>query len=331
MSAEGYYRGRKVMITGGLGCLGSNLAHRLVEHGAEVTLIDNMQEGHGANRRNIAGIEQAVKVDICDIRDSAAMLGHVRGAELIFHIAGQTSHTDSMKDPFPDIDINCRGNAVLLESVRAANPEARVVYASTRAVYGAPLQVPVTESTLPNPVDIYGADKLAAEHYFRIYGRAHGLSTVILRLSNGYGTRAQIRTPKYGILMWFVGLILRGEKIRVFGDGAQLRDYTYTDDMTRAFLLAGENPAAVGKTYNVAASEQIRFIDMVKKLVEVAGQGEYELVPWPDDYKKIEVGDFAADCGLIGRELGWQPETGFEQGLRETFEYYRDNLEFYVD
>lgn len=329
MNPDNFYKNRKVLITGGLGFLGSNLAIRLAGIGAEVTIADNFQPDHGANWRNIHGIADKVKVNLCDIRDASAMERLVKGRETIFHIAGQTSHTDSMKDPFPDIDINCRGNAVLLEAVRKNNPEARIVYASTRAVYGAPASVPVSESVLPNPVDIYGADKLAAEHYHLIYHRAHGIPVVALRFSNGYGPRAQIRHPKYGILNWFVGLILRGETIRVFGDGAQLRDYTYVDDMVGAFLLAGMRPEAVGKVYNVAAKERIKFIDMVKALIEAAGQGDFEMVPWPDEYKKIEVGDFAADSSLIENELGWAPEIGFETGLKMTFSYYRNNLEFY--
>jgi UDP-glucose 4-epimerase len=327
---ETYYRDRRVMITGGLGFLGSNLAHRLAGLGAVITIVDNFQPGHGANWRNVHGIRDKIGVDAEDIRDAGAMEKLTADQEVIFHIAGQTSHTDSMKDPFLDIDINCRGNAVLLEAVRKVNPSARVVYASTRAVYGAPFQVPATESTPPNPVDVYGADKLAGENYHLIYHRAHGIPTVALRLSNGYGPRAQIQHPKYGILNWFVGLILRGETIKVFGDGAQLRDYTYIDDMVEAFLLAGIKDEAVGKVFNVAARTQIRFIDMVKMMIRVAGQGAFEMVPWPDDYKKIEVGDFAADCQRIESELGWSPRIDLESGLKMTFDYYRENKEFYI-
>ena len=253
MSFDEYYRGREVLITGGLGFLGSNLARRLAGLGARVTLIDNFQPGHGANMRNIEGIESDVRVVRCDIRDADAMAREVAGREVIFHIAGQTSHTDSMKDPFPDIDINCRGNMVFLESVRRHNPGARVVYASTRAIYGAPVRVPADEETRPNPTDIYGADKFAGEQYHNIYHRAHGIPVVVLRCSNSYGPRAQIAHPKFGILNWFVGLILRGETIRVFGDGAQLRDYTYVDDTVEAFLAAGELPGAVGRTFNIGA------------------------------------------------------------------------------
>jgi UDP-glucose 4-epimerase len=329
VKADDFYKKQPVMITGGLGFLGSNLAHRLAGLGAELTIVDNFQPDHGANWRNLHGIEDKAKVYLRDIRNTSAMEQLVKENNIIFHIAGQTSHTDSMKNPFPDIDINCRGNAVLLEAVRKNNPAARIVYASTRAVYGAPVSVPVSESTLPCPVDIYGADKLAAEHYHLIYHRAHGIPVVALRFSNGYGPRAQIKHPKYGILNWFIGLILRGETIRVFGDGAQLRDYTYADDMVEAFLLAGMRPEAVGKVYNVAAREQIRFIDMVRTLIDVAGRGAFEMIPWPDEYKKIEVGDFAADSSLIETELGWAPKMGFETGLKKTFDFYRDNIEFY--
>lgn len=330
MSFEEYYRGREVLITGGLGFLGSNLARRLVELGARVTLVDNFQPGHGANMRNIEGIAADVRVVEKDIRDADAMQREVAGREVIFHIAGQTSHTDSMKDPFPDIDINCRGNMVFLESVRLHNPGARVVYASTRAIYGAPVRVPADEETRPNPTDIYGADKFAGEQYHNIYHRAHGIPVVVLRCSNSYGPRAQIAHPKFGILNWFVGLILRGETIRVFGDGAQLRDYTYVDDTVEAFLAAGALPGIVGRTFNVGAPVQIKFIDMVKTLIDVAGRGAFELVPWPADYKAIEVGDFACDISRARAELGWEPKTSFNDGLKKTFDYYAENLKYYL-
>jgi len=330
LNFEDYYKDLKVLITGGLGFVGSNLAHRLAGLGADITITDNFLPGHGANMRNIHGIEDRVKVHEYDIRDSESMGGLVEGKDIIFNIAAQTSHTDSMKDPFLDVDINCRGQAILLETIRDKNPAARLVYTSTRAIYGAPFEVPATENTGPNPTDIYGANKFVGELYHRIYHGAHGIPAVILRFSNGYGPRAQIQHSKFGILNWFIGLILKNDKIKIFGDGAQLRDYTYVDDMVDAFLLAGMRPEAVGKTYNVTAGDRIKFVDMVEKLIEIAGQGEYELVPWPEEYKKIEVGDFVADGSKIKDELGWQPKTDFADGLKQTFEYYRNNLDHYL-
>ncbi len=330
MDAEKQYNGKKILITGGLGFMGSTLAHRLVALGADVALIDNFLPGHGANPRNIKGIEQDVQLNLCDIRDEHVMNRVVRNKDIIFHIAAQTSHTDSMKDPFLDVDINCRGNIVFLEAVKNNNPGARVVYTSTRAVYGSPFETPATESTRPNPVDIYGINKYAAEEYHKIYGNAYGIPYVIMRFSNGYGARAQIEHSKFGILNWFVGLILGGRRIKIFGDGSQLRDYTYIDDMIDAFILAGVKEEAVGKVYNISAGDRIKFVDMVKMMIEVAGQGSYELVPWPDEYKKIEVGDFIADSTLIKNELGWKPTTGLREGLVETFDYFRENLDYYL-
>lgn len=324
-----FYKGKKILITGGLGFMGSNLAHRLAALGARTTIIDNFQPGHGANMRNIHGIEDKVTVNICDIRDQHAVEHFVKGQDIIFHIAAQTSHTDSMKDPFPDIDINCRGNAIFLEAVKTLNPSARIVYTSTRAVYGAPVSNPATEDIRPNPVDIYGVNKYAGEAYHMIYHRAHGIPVVILRFSNGYGPRAQIAHAKFGILNFFVGMVLRKETIKIFGDGSQLRDYTYVDDMMNAYLLAGMKDEAVGKTYNVSAEDGIKFIEMVETLIRISGQGSYELVPWPAEYKNIEVGDFVADSSRIRNELGWEPVEEFEPGIKKTFDYFRANADFY--
>lgn len=330
MNFDGYYKGKQVLITGGMGFLGSNLAHRLLGLGADVTLLDCFLAGHGANPRNIAGIEDSVEVIRRDIRDEAAVARAVDGCDVVFHIAAQTSHTDSMKDPWLDIDVNCTGNMVFLEAVRKTNPAAKVVYVSTRAVYGAPLQSPATEMTPPNPTDIYGANKFTGEAYHLIYHRAHGIPVTVIRASNAYGPRAQIEKPVFGILNWFIGLALQNKTIRVFGDGAQLRDYTYVDDMLEAFLLAGSRPEAIGRVYNAGAREQVRFVDMVKMIVEVAGQGGHEFVPWPDDYKKIEVGDFVADNSRIEKELGWAPRTGLREGLEKTVAFYRENLKYYL-
>ncbi len=324
------FAGKKVLITGGLGFIGSSIAMRLAPVCSEVALLDVDLPGHGANPHNIDGIVGNVTVHDCDIRDAAGVGRLVQDRDFVFSIAGQSSHTDSMSDPFPDIDINCRGNMVLLEAIRHRNPSARIVYASTRAVYGAPAKVPVTEDSPTCPVDIYGADKLAGEYYHLIYHRVHGIRATVLRCSNGYGPRAQIKHSKFGILNWFVGLILTGATIRVFGDGSQLRDYTYIDDIVDAFLLAAASDTANGRIYNVASRQQTRFIDMVRMLIDIAGEGAYELIPWPGEYKKIEVGDFAADTSLISTELGWHQKTTLRDGLALTFEYFRKNRQYYI-
>lgn len=328
-------KGKHVLITGGLGFLGSNLAHRLVADGAKVTLVDNLLAGHGGDWLNIQGLENQVKTVISDIRDASGMEALVKDAEVIFHIAGQTSHVDSMDNPLLDVDINCRGNIVVLEAVRRFAPEALVVYCSTRAVYGRPSESPAHEDILIRPVDIYGVNKYAGEAYHLLYHRKWGLKTVVLRVSNTYGPRAQIKAPTFGILNWMAGQALQGKKLRIFGDGAQLRDYTYVDDTLDAFLLAATKPEAVGQVFNVSAEQPVSFKNMVLTVLDLAqkltGQNPgYEHVEWPADRKVIEVGDFVAASGKIRSLLGWSPRVDLKAGLKETMAFYLPLMAAYL-
>lgn len=324
-----FYNGRKVLITGGLGFLGSNLAHALVDLGAQVLLVDPLLPLYGGNRYNIAPIADRVAVNIADIRDAAAMDELVRGQEVIFHIGNQTSHVDSMTDPFLDIDINCRGNMVLLEALRHHNRDAKIVYAGTRAQYGRLDYVPVDEQHPSNPVDIYGANKHAAEQYMFIYGRAYGMRATSLRINNTYGPRHQMKHGKYGILNWFIRLAMDSKTIQVYGDGQQLRDYNYVDDVTDAFLRVGATEKTDGQAYNLGSNEHIHFIDLVKMVLAAAESGGLEQIEWPEERKVIESGDYAANTAKIEADTGWQSTVKLREGLARTVAFYREHQQHY--
>src|SRR6187402_1793835 len=275
MSAAAFYRGRRVMITGGLGFIGSNLAHRLVELGADVLLVDSLIPDYGGNLFNIAGIEDRVRVNVADIRQASTMNYLVQGQEIIFNIAGQVSHIDSMLDPHTDLDINCRSQLTLLEACRHYNPGAKVVYASTRQIYGRPDALPVTERHLVRPTDVNGINKAAGEYYHLVYNNVFGVRACALRLTNVYGPRQLIRHNRQGFIGWFIRLAMQGATIQIYGDGAQLRDFVFVDDAADAFLRAGASDACNGEAFNVGGSEPIAHRDLVALLIEVAGSGRY--------------------------------------------------------
>ena len=323
------YSGKKVLVTGGLGFLGSNLAHELVRLGAKVTLLDSFLPLHGGNLFNVRDISRKVRVVRGDIRNAALMKKLVKGHNVLFNIAAQTSHTDSIDRPFLDIDINALGQINILESCRKFAPAIKIVYCSTRAIYGsAPVRL-VGENCPVNPMDIYAVDKLAGEYYHQIYNRVHGLKTVVLRVSNGYGPRAQMKQPSFGILNWFIRLVVDNSDIKIFGDGKQVRDYMHVDDISKAFLAAGAQNFDGCPTFNVGTGRGIPLIDIVKKIVQIAGKGRIVYVPWPEKNKKIDVGDFIADVSKIKRGLKWRDSVPLEQGLKQTIEYYEKNKNYY--
>jgi UDP-glucose 4-epimerase len=326
---ESFYQNKKAAITGGLGFLGSNLAIELVRLGAKVRLIDPMFPLYGGNLFNIEEIKDRVEVHLKDIRDGEAMRALVRDQDVIFHIGNQTSHIDSMTDPFLDVDINCRGNLVFLEACRHQNPDVKIVYAGTRAQYGRLESVPVSENHRMNPTDIYGVNKHAGEQYHHIYHQVYGLRTVSLRINNTFGPHHQMKHSKYGILNWMIRLAMDGETIPIFGEGDQLRDFNYVDDVTRAFLLAGSNPKTDGEAYNLGSGNPVSFRQIMEKVIDIAGSGEIQFIPWPDDRKRIETGDYVADFSKIRAELGWQPEVPFEKGMEKTIAFYRKYKKYY--
>ena len=324
-----FYEHRKVAITGGLGFLGSNLAIELVRLGAEVTLIDAMLPMYGGNLFNVDDIKDKVKIHFKDIRDEKAMSALVREQDIIFHIANQTSHVDSMTDPFLDVDINCRGNLVFLEACRKENPDVKIIYAGTRAQYGLVESTPVTENHPLRPTDVYGVNKHAGEQYHMIYHRVYGLRTTSLRMPNVYGPRHQMKHSKYGIQNWLIRLAMDGEKITIFGDGLQMRDFNYVDDVIQAFLLVGSREETDGESFNLGSGSPISFCDMAKKIVQVVGSGEIVHVEWPEDRKKIETGDYIADFSKIEKALGWKPVVTIDSGLETTVAYYHQYKKYY--
>ncbi|HLG53994.1 MAG TPA: NAD-dependent epimerase/dehydratase family protein [Vicinamibacterales bacterium] len=325
-----FYRDRRVMITGGLGFIGSNLAHQLASFGARVLLVDSLISEYGGNLFNIRGIEDRVSVNIADIRQQSTMNYLVRDRDVIFNLAGQVSHIDSMQDPHTDLDINCRSQLSLLEACRQYNPGVKVVFAGTRQVYGRPDSLPVSESHLVRPTDVNGINKAAGENYHLVYNNVFGVRACSLRLTNVYGPRQLLKHNRQGFIAWFIRQVVEDREIQLYGDGSQLRDFVFVDDAADAFLRAGASDACNGQVFNVGGTEPMSLRAFVDLLIEVAGSGRYRVVEWPPEKKAIDIGDFHADSSLIRRTLGWQPVVPLREGLTRTIEFYRAHLQHYV-
>jgi UDP-glucose 4-epimerase len=319
------------MITGGLGFIGSNLAHRLVALGADVLLVDSLIPDYGGNLFNIDGIADAVRVNIADIRQQSTMNYLVRGVGVIFNLAGQVSHIDSMRDPYSDLEINCRSQLTILEACRYNNPGVKVVFAGTRQVYGRPDSLPVTEQHLVRPTDVNGINKAAGEYYHLVYNNVFNVRACSLRLTNVYGPRQLIRHNRQGFIGWFVRLAIEDETIPVYGDGHQVRDFVYVDDAAEAFLHAGASDACNGEVFNVGGDEHMNHRELTTLLVEIAGSGRITYVPWPVEKKAIDIGDFYADSSKFKRVTGWTPTVRLREGLGRTVAYYRTHFGRYVD
>ncbi len=326
---KGFYRGRRVLITGGMGFIGSTLANLLVKQGAEVTLVDNFLADHGANPYNIAEIKDQVRLHVSDLRSAEVMNQLVQGQELIFNLGGQTSHSDSMREPLLDLDINCRGNLNLLEACRHHNPSARIVYIGTRAFYGTPESVPVTENAELMPQDVYAVNRLAAEHYHFVYHRHYGLPVVSARLGNLYGPRGQMKHPRYNVLNYFIRLALENQQIQIYGQGEQRRDYLYIVDACQALLALGASDQVLGKVYNIGSGQSHSFLELVQLLLAAAGQGEYQHLEWPAGAKAYDVGDFVMDISAIQAATDWRPETSIQTGFQESLAFYRQAATHY--
>jgi UDP-glucose 4-epimerase len=318
------YQNQNVLITGGLGFIGSNLARRLVDLGARVTLVDSLIPEYGGNRANIAGIEDRVTVNISDVRDEHSLPSLIRGQDIVFNLAGQTSHVDSLHDPYTDLEINCRAQLSILETVRHENPNAKVVFASTRQLYGRPEYLPVDEKHPLAPVDPNGVNKAAGEWYHLVYGEIYGLRCSVLRLTNTYGPRMRVKDDRQTFLGTWLRLAVEAEELLVFGDGTQQRDFTFVDDAVEAFLLAGTSPAADGEVFNVGGEPPVSLGELAELLVELAGAGSWRLVPFPDERRTIDIGDYFADDTKIRSRLGWEPRVGLREGLERSLAYYRD-------
>ncbi len=324
-----FYRGRKVLVTGALGFIGSNLSRTLADLGASVLAVDSLLPDYGGNLFNLAGYEDRVRINIADVRGHG-MAYLVKGQDVLFNLAGQVSHIDSMTDPFTDLEINCRSQLSILEALREANPEARIVYAGTRQIYGKPMRLPVDETHLLNPTDVNGINKISGEMYHLVYHSVYGIRASSLRLTNTYGPRQLIRHNRQGFIGWFVRQVVLGEEIQLFGDGTQRRDFDYVDDVVDAFLRAGATDAADGQVFNLGGDEAVSLLELTRLMIEVAGRGSYRLVPFPPERKRIDIGDFHADTGKIRATLGWAPRVGLRDGLTRTIEYYLQNREHYL-
>lgn len=316
------------MITGGLGFLGSNLAHRLVEIGADVTIVDSLIATYGGNLFNIEQIRNQVRVNIADVRDQYGMAYLVREKDYIFNLAGQISHYDSMIDPLTDLEINCRSQLSILETCRKVNPAVKVVFAGTRQIYGNPRYLPVDENHLVQPVDINGIHKAAGERYHLLYHSAYGMRTASLRLTNCYGPRQWMRDNRLTSQGWFLRLVMDNNEVQLYGDGQQVRDLNYVDDVIDAFLRVAAFDESNGKFYNLGG-EPFTLIEQVKTMIEVAGRGRYRLVPWPPEQKAISIGNYYGDYTKIKTELGWQPTTNLPNGLQQTIAFYDMHREHY--
>jgi len=325
------YSGKEILITGGLGFIGSNLARRLVSQGANLTLVDSLIPQYGGNTFNIDDIKNKVAVNVCDVRDTFAMEHLIQGKEYLFNLAGQTSHLDSMADPHTDLDINAAAQLSILEVCRKVNPDIKIVFASTRQLYGRPDYLPVDEKHPIRPVDVNGINKLAGEWYHLLYNNVYGIRACALRLTNTYGPGMRVKDARQTFLGIWIRLLLEGKPIKVFGDGLQLRDFNYVDDCVEALLLAGASDQANGKVYNLGGSEVIGLKDLSKMMVNLGHGGSFELAPFPSDKKAIDIGDYYSDFSLITKELGWVPKIDLKDGLKRTLNYYSTHFSHYWD
>lgn len=324
-----HFRTRKVLITGGMGFIGSNLAIHLVNQGAQVTIADAMIPGYGGNLFNIEPIRQQVTVNFCDIRDVNTMNYLVQGQDYVFHLAGQVDHILSLSDPFPDIDMNIKGTAVVMEACKHHNPNARVIYTGTRGQYGSAVTLPVDENAPTHPKGIYEITRLTAEKITQVYHEVHGIRSVMLRLTNVYGPRAQMIHARYGVVNWFARLAIDGATIQVFGDGQIKRDFLYVDDCVEAMLMAATCKDAYGEVFNVGIDEPTTFLELSRTMIEVAGTGTWAFAPFSPERKAQEPGDFYSDISKIKQIVGWEPRTSLPVGLAQTIAYYRAHKAHY--
>lgn len=323
------FGGKKVMITGGLGFIGSTLAHRLVEFGSDVLLVDSLLPDYGGNLFNIEAIKGRVRVNIADVRDESGMFYLVKGQDFIFNLAGTLSHIDSMIDPYTDLEINCKSQLTILEACRKNNPGVKIVFSGTRGQYGKAQYLPVDEKHPMCPTDVNGINNMAGEWYHILYNNVYGVRATSLRLTNTYGPRHQMRHAKQGFLNWFVRMAIDDMEVPIYGDGSQKRDFNYVDDVVEALLLAAATDKTNGEVYNIGTGMPVSVLETMKAIIKAAGKGSYSLINFPEDKKKIEVGDYFTDHSKFTGVTGWAPRVGFEDGLKKTVRYYEENRKEY--
>lgn len=329
MAWQMMFEGKRVLITGGMGFIGSHLARRLVDLGADVTIADIQDPHSGANRHNIAEIESRVNLVIADVTDETGLPSWLHGQDFLFGLAGQTSHLGSMQDPMQDLKVNTFAQVAILEWCRKHNPAIRAVFAGTRQVYGRPNSHPVNEAHPANPTDFNGISKLAGDLYHVVCHQVYGLWTCVLRLTNVYGPHMRIKDARQTFLGWWLRQLLDGQELTIFGDGSQIRDLNYVADVVEALLLCVARPAAQGQIYNLGG-EPTRLLDLARLMVKVNGGGGYKLTPFPEERRMIDIGDYSGDYSKIRRELGWQPVIPFEEGIERALKFYRLHRDHYL-
>jgi UDP-glucose 4-epimerase len=328
VDTQNKFRDSEVLITGGLGFIGSTLAIKLAEFGAKITLVDSLIPQYGGNMFNIEPVKDKVKVNIADVRDEHGMNTLVQGKDYLFNLAGTLSHVDSMTDPFTDLEINCKAQLSILEACRKNNTKLKIVFSGTRGQYGKAEYLPVDEKHPQHPTDVNGINNMAGEWYHILYNNVYGIRATSLRLTNTYGPRHQMKHHKQGIINWFIRLLIDNEPVKVFGDGKQIRDMNYVDDVVDALLLAAATDKTNGEIYNLGG-DALSLIEILDKMKKVNGGGSYSLVPFPASSKAIEIGDYVADYTKIKNALGWTPKISVDDGLKMTFEYYKNNKAHY--
>ena len=321
---------KKILITGGLGFIGSNLARRLIGNGNEITLIDSLTPEYGGNLRNIHDITEHVNVNISDVRDSFSILELIKEKDILFNLAGQTSHLDSMSDPITDLDINAKAQLSILEACRLNNPRIRIVFASTRQVYGMPKYLPVDEKHPLNPVDVNGVNKIAGESYHLLYNRIYKIPTCILRLTNTYGPRMRIKDARQTFLGIWIRNIVEKKSISIYGSGAQRRDYNYIDDVVDALLISATQSFAIGKIFNLGSEKSLNLKETAEIMCNFNDDSSYKLVPFPKERKAIDVGDFISDFGLFNSLFQWTPRVSFQDGIKKSIQFYQKELKYYI-
>lgn len=325
------FKSKNILITGGLGFIGSNLAMRLVEFGANLTLVDSLIPEYGGNLFNITPIKDKVRINISDVRDEHSMKYLIQKQDYLFNLAGQTSHVDSMNNPFPDLEINARAQLSILEACRKYNPDIKIVFASTRQMYGKPQYLPVDERHSLQPVDVNGINKMAGEWYHLVYNNVYGIRAAVLRLTNTYGPRMRVKDARQTFLGIWIRRLIEGKPILVFGDGKQVRDFNYVNDVVDAFLLAAASEDANGEIFNLGSDDPINLKDTAEMLLKLNEEGTYEIVPFPPERKIIDIGDYYGDYRKFRSKLGWKPATSLAEGLKKTLDFYHQFHKYYWD
>jgi UDP-glucose 4-epimerase len=323
------FNNSNVLITGGLGFIGSNLAIKLVGLGANVLIVDNMLPRQGGNIFNIEPVKDKVRINISDIRNRDSMNYLVRGIDYVFHLAGQVNHVDSVKNPLNDLSINVEGTMVIMEALRNNNPSARVIFTGTRGEYGSSLKLPVAENHAINPIGIYAITNFAAERIILTYNNIHHIKSVCLRITNTYGPRHQMAHDEYGVFNWFIRKALDNETIPVFGKGTILRDYIYVDDLTECLVSVALNDSCYGDVYNVGTGIPVSFTELAEKIVNIIGSGSIEHTGFTEERKALEPGDYYADISKIIKTTGWRPRVSLDEGIKTTAEYYKKYKSYY--